>query len=102
MKLPQLHIRDLFWLVLVVALGLGWWVSHGGGSWMQKWLSPRDSRRIAVYSVEDVRQVRAGVADFDSLIREIEAMSIRVAGSPLGAGAAFPDFQRTFPWSSIM
>jgi hypothetical protein len=26
MKLPQLHLRDLFWLVLVVALGCGWWV----------------------------------------------------------------------------
>ena len=24
MKLPQLHLRDLFWLVLVVAMGLGW------------------------------------------------------------------------------
>ena len=28
MKLPQLHLRDLFWLTLVVALGLGWWVDH--------------------------------------------------------------------------
>jgi hypothetical protein len=26
MKLPQLHLRDLFWLVLVISLGLGWWV----------------------------------------------------------------------------
>ena len=28
MKLPQLHLGDLFWLVLVVALGLGWWIEH--------------------------------------------------------------------------
>ena len=28
MKLPQLHIRDLFWLVLVVALGLGWFADR--------------------------------------------------------------------------
>jgi hypothetical protein len=27
MKLPQLTLRDLFWLVLVVALGCAWW-SH--------------------------------------------------------------------------
>ena len=27
MKLPQLSLRDLFWLVLVVALAVGWWVS---------------------------------------------------------------------------
>lgn len=27
MKLPQLTLRDLFWLVLVCALGLGWLIS---------------------------------------------------------------------------
>lgn len=26
MKLPKLHLRDLFWLTLACALGLGWWV----------------------------------------------------------------------------
>jgi hypothetical protein len=25
MKLPKLHLRDLFWLVLVCALAVGWW-----------------------------------------------------------------------------
>jgi hypothetical protein len=25
MKLPQLHLRDLFWLVLVCAVASGWW-----------------------------------------------------------------------------
>ena len=29
MKLPQLHIRDLFWLVTVVALLCGWWFQQG-------------------------------------------------------------------------
>jgi hypothetical protein len=28
MTLPQLSLRDLFWLVLMAALGLGWWVDH--------------------------------------------------------------------------
>mgnify|MGYP001049340994 CR=1 FL=1 len=28
MKLPQLHLRDLFWLVLVSALAVGWWVER--------------------------------------------------------------------------
>jgi len=27
MKLPQLSVRDLFWLVLVAALLCGWWVA---------------------------------------------------------------------------
>jgi hypothetical protein len=28
MKLPQLTLRDLFWLVLVAALICGWWLDH--------------------------------------------------------------------------
>jgi hypothetical protein len=28
MKLPQVSLRDLFWLVLVVGMGLGWWIDH--------------------------------------------------------------------------
>jgi hypothetical protein len=27
MKLPQLTLRDLFWLVLVCAVACGWWIS---------------------------------------------------------------------------
>ena len=28
MKLPKLSLRDLFWLVLVCALAVGWWVER--------------------------------------------------------------------------
>src|SRR4051812_27930263 len=28
MKTPQLILRDLFWLVLVCAVVVGWWVDH--------------------------------------------------------------------------
>lgn len=28
MKLPQLALRELFWLMLVVGFGLGWWMDH--------------------------------------------------------------------------
>jgi hypothetical protein len=28
MKLPQLSLRDLFWLVALVAMGSGWWVDR--------------------------------------------------------------------------
>jgi len=28
MKLPRFTLRDLFWLVLVCALAVGWWVEH--------------------------------------------------------------------------
>jgi hypothetical protein len=30
MKLPQLTLRDLFWLVALVAMGCGWWVESTG------------------------------------------------------------------------
>jgi hypothetical protein len=28
MTLPQLNLRDLFWLVVVVAMGVGGWTDH--------------------------------------------------------------------------
>jgi hypothetical protein len=28
MRLPQLTLRDLFWLVALAALGCAWWVDH--------------------------------------------------------------------------
>ena len=36
MKLPQLHLRDLFWLVVVIGVAIMWWFDHidlkiGGG-----------------------------------------------------------------------
>ena len=34
MKLPQFSLRDLFWLVLIVALVCAWWVNRPA---VQKW-----------------------------------------------------------------
>jgi hypothetical protein len=28
MTLPKLNLRDLFWLVVVVAMGMGWWTER--------------------------------------------------------------------------
>jgi hypothetical protein len=28
MKNPKFTLRDLFWLIALVAMGLGWWVEH--------------------------------------------------------------------------
>ncbi len=30
MTLPKLHVRDLFWLVLVVGISLNYWLDHTG------------------------------------------------------------------------
>ena len=40
MKLPQLSLRDLFWLVALVAMGCGWWVD--------RWRLTRERDRIEV------------------------------------------------------
>jgi hypothetical protein len=34
MTLPKLNLRDLFWLVVVVAMGLGWYW-HGINLWLE-------------------------------------------------------------------
>ena len=36
MKLPQLSLRELFLLVALAAMGLGWWVEHHGIAPMQR------------------------------------------------------------------
>jgi hypothetical protein len=37
MKIPQLSTRDLFWLTLVVAMGLGWWLDRQQLVKFHKW-----------------------------------------------------------------
>ena len=45
MKLPQLTLRELFWLVLVAALACGWWVQYRD---TQRQLQTEISEREAV------------------------------------------------------
>ena len=49
MKFPRLTLRDLFWLVLVAAMGLGWWVERA----QLKQRLERDTRHINVWSLPD-------------------------------------------------
>jgi hypothetical protein len=37
--MPKLTLRDLFWLVLVVAMGLGWWADQQRKN---RWLKEMD------------------------------------------------------------
>jgi hypothetical protein len=76
-QLPQLTIRDLFWLVLVVALGLGWWLENPGRrANVMAWLkgTNTDSSYVTViYSVADVVPLSpGGVADFDALADRVK------------------------------
>jgi len=45
MKLPRFNLRDLFWLVLVCALAVGWWTQE------------RREHRLAAENVELKRKV---------------------------------------------
>ena len=71
MKLPRFTLRELFLLVVIAAMGCGWWVNRGSRSEPRNGLSP-DFRRVQVYYVEDLVVGVGGIADFDSLIRDIE------------------------------
>ena len=53
MKLPQLHLRDQFWLTLVVAMCCAWWVDHF---------------RISQERADLKRQQEAYAKDFEELI----------------------------------
>jgi hypothetical protein len=45
MPLPKLNLRDLFWIVVVVAMGLGWWAdSRQKNSRYKKLESESDAR----------------------------------------------------------
>ena len=72
MKLPQLTLRDLFWLVLVCALAVGWWVNRwqvgaandenlrylarvlleSGQEWREERKSLENERKLWQYRVE--------------------------------------------------
>lgn len=64
----RLTIRDLFWLTLVVAMGIGWWVDRGRES---------DQREAAERTLERVRRaydqpwhrlnVQSGPKDYEPL-----------------------------------
>lgn len=49
MKRPKLHLRDLFWLVLVVAMGFGWWVERV----RLKQQLEQETRQVHVWALPD-------------------------------------------------
>ena len=55
MRLPRFTLRDLFWLVLVCALAVGWWVER-----------TRHARTLG-----EIRQFR------DTYLSEVEAAVVR-------------------------
>ena len=62
MALPKLNLRDLFWIVLVVGLVLGWWAQY------------QHTRRLAT-TVTDLKADNESLMD---LIAKIEAEQMRM------------------------
>jgi hypothetical protein len=58
MKLPQLTLRELFWLVLVVALSLGWWLSWRRSQDVQRRLAAENAAlsRANAWNIENSKK----------------------------------------------
>ena len=78
-KLPKLTLRDLFWLVALVAMGCGWWV---------------DRRSVAARAKLEINQAeqKAGQADSNSygLTLVLEKQGYRVEKSSSGGLLIYP------------
>jgi hypothetical protein len=92
MQLPRFSLRELFLLVVIAAMGCGWWVSHGGGSGLRKWLLPPDSRHVETYYVEDLVLMNGGLADFDSLMNDVMANVDPGTWEPVGGKGSISAF----------
>ncbi len=95
MKLPQFTLRDLFWLVFVICLALGWWLEQPSRrpslSWFRKPLRPM------VYYVEDLVPLQpspqGGVPLFDVLVSEIKANVTQDDWASAGGAAEVNSFE---------
>jgi hypothetical protein len=81
MTLPKLNLRELFWLVIVVAMGLGWWktgeslrVEHSMRIHAEANRDgfAKEAARMAEWNAEAVKQKLAIENDNVSLQRELE------------------------------
>ena len=84
MKLRLLTLRDLFWLVLVCALAVGWWVEHrekarmqaerdklaGNLSFVESWLAHR--RYLVLPDWADIMSPGTWLVPCDDCERELE------------------------------
>jgi hypothetical protein len=82
MKLPKLHLRDLFWLVLVCALGVGWWVDH------------RSNRQLAAQCNDALQQCQDR--------RHRDDTTWRIAIGELGQEVATKVLQRREHWQNTL
>ena len=78
MRFPKLHLRDLFWLVLVAAILCGWWSSRSQSLTEIERLRSR---------VEGLQLQLEAVARYDKLFRQHEEMT-----APKAKQAALPAY----------
>lgn len=65
MKLPKLHLRDLFWLIAVCALAVGWWKAASDSNQFK-----HDSELYHGIRVMLAKQPHSGISvDDDGFIR---------------------------------
>lgn len=64
MKLPQLSLRELFWLVLVCALALGWWLER------RKALDIDRRREESEWLLTESREANKRLAEYTSVLEQ--------------------------------
>jgi hypothetical protein len=79
--MPRLSftLRDVFWLTLVVGMGMGWWVDHQHWSAVVQWGTDERNRSIAVY-LSQLDALSSQLAACQS--KETEASSESSANQP--------------------
>lgn len=53
MKLPQLSLRDLFWLSIVLLMAVAWWIDDG--TLRMGWGMAEESRRNMIATMERMK-----------------------------------------------
>jgi hypothetical protein len=95
MALPKLNLRDLFWLVVVVAMGMGWWTERSN---LMASLATASTDVVEVVEaitsktkepILSIRVVKDG---------ELEVMTGQVRGPLDGSGSIFLLQKRKEKW----
>lgn len=89
MKLPQFSLRDLFWLLAMMAMGLGWWSNHHS---FQEFQRLRDEARLAEENA--FQTVRESAQREKESERKLQLKSLQTSERERAVKALEDDYER--------